>query len=66
MLVCSHHCEEESNKKLLELYKKNVIQPQVNFFDFTKKIAISCYAEVYQCDSGESDEKSEDSGVFAF
>ena len=66
VLVCGHHCEEEPNKKLLELYKKNVIQPHGNFFDFTKNIVISCYAEVYRCDSGDSDEKSEDSGVFAF
>ena len=65
VLVCGHHCEEESNKKLLELYKKNVIQPHGKFFDFTKNISISCYSEAYRCDSGDS-EDADDSGIFAF
>ena len=65
VLVCGHHCEEGSNKKLLELFKKKEIQSHGKFLDFTKNIAISCYLEAYRCDSDESVDP-DDSAIFAF
>ena len=47
VLVCGHHHEDAKNVALLETFKKNVIKPNSKFFNFTKEISISNFANAF-------------------
>ena len=62
VLVCGYHCNEKSNADIFETYKKNVLKSDSKFFDFTKKISISCFVDSYLNQSGDPDPAS----IYAF
>ncbi len=64
VLTCGYHCKGKQNKDLLELYKRNVIRAHGKFFEFSKDISISCFSEIYNSDSQNSDLR--ESSVFLF
>ena len=64
VLVCGFHCSDKRNEELLLLYKKNVIDKNSNFLDFTKNVSIACFSQSYQSKSDKKDDA--DHAIFSF